>query len=76
MHELESRIEMLETEQSKINRALVAASSNGDGHLIAELAKKDSEQALQLAKSYQDLEATTSEFESKSKEFAARLDGL
>ncbi len=76
MAQLEQNIEKLEGELSAVNQRLLAASSNGDGAAITDLAKQERDLQSSLETTYNKLDAVTSDFETRSDEFQTRLANL
>jgi len=70
---IEHTLEDLETNQQELNEQLVAASSSGDGSLIAELSKKLHQVQTEIDSLYERYEEATILLEEKSETFDRQL---
>ncbi|MCG8604677.1 ATP-binding cassette domain-containing protein [bacterium] len=76
MAALETAIEAKEIEAGVLTQKVVDASTNGDGEVLAELAKEERGLRIATEKLYSKLEEATAEFERKSTEFDEKLANL
>ena len=72
--ELETEIEAMEAEYSLNNDLLIKASTEGNGQMITDLAKKEKDLQHKIKIRYDELDEVTQEYESLVEEFEKKLE--